>query len=65
MLWRVTEVLVSTGVRVTADSVCVVVVEVGSFTTVVQDDRIKPQAGMSRSVRDNFFIVVWIHLRFA
>ncbi len=65
MLWRVTVVLVSTGVRVTADSVCVVVVAEGSFTTVVQDERAKPQAGMIRSVRDNFFIVVWIQLRFA
>jgi hypothetical protein len=52
-------VLVSVGVRVTADSVCVVVVAVGagSFTTVVQDDRRTPYAGM-RSNKDSFFICV-------
>jgi hypothetical protein len=64
VLWRVTVVLVSVGVRVTADSLCVVVVVAGSLTTVVQDERKRPQAGMRR-VRDNFFIVVWIQSRFA
>jgi hypothetical protein len=54
----VTVVLVSVGVRVTADSVCVVVVAVGSFTTVVQEEKSIAQAGMTRSNKDNFFIIV-------
>ena len=65
MLWRVTVVLVLSGVRVTADSVCVVVVAVGSFTTVVQDDKAMTEAGMMRMDRVSFFIIVWIQRRFA
>ncbi len=52
--------LVSVGVRVTADSVWVVVVVAGagSFTTVVQDEKTSAQAGITRRARDNFFIVL-------
>jgi hypothetical protein len=49
-------VLVLVGVRVTAESVVVVVVAAGSFTTVVQDVRRRPKAGIARSNRDSFFI---------
>ena len=59
MLRRVTVVLVVVGVRVTADSECVVVVVVatGSLTTVVQDDKAMTQAGTTGIKRISFFIV--------
>ncbi len=57
MLWRVTVVLVLVGVRVTADSVCVVVVVVAGSFTVVQDDRTMAQAGITGIKRISFFIV--------
>jgi hypothetical protein len=51
-------VLVVVGVRVTADSVCVVVVvAAGSLTTVVQDDSARVQAGMTEISRISFFII--------
>jgi hypothetical protein len=53
----VTVVLVSVGVRVTAESVVVVVVEAaGSFTTVVHDESSMPQSGITRTDKDSFFI---------
>ncbi len=58
MLCRVTVVLVLVGVRVTADSVWVVVVVLaGSLTTVVQDDKAITQAGITEIERISFFIV--------
>ena len=56
MLWRVTVVLVLVGARSTAVSLWVVVVVVGagSLTTVVQEDRARAQAGISRI---SFFII--------
>ena len=50
-------VLVELGVRVTADSVCVVVVAVGSFTTVVQEVRSIAQAGNTGINKISFFII--------
>lgn len=51
-------VLVLVGVRVTDDSVCVVlVVAAGSLTTVVQDDRTVAQAKMTETNRISFFII--------
>lgn len=57
MLRRVTVVLVVVGVRVTADSVCVVVVVAGSLTTVVQDGKAMTQKGITGIKRIRFFIV--------
>ena len=48
--------LVEEGTRVTADSVCVVVVVAGSFTTVVQELRNMVQAGRTGIKRISFFI---------
>ena len=56
MLWRVTVVLVLVGVRVTADSVRVVVVAVGSLTTVVQDDKTIAQTAITGINKISFFI---------
>jgi hypothetical protein len=55
----VTVVLVLVGVRSTAVSlwVVVVVVGVGSFTTVVQDERTRAQAGITGINRISFFII--------
>ena len=51
-------VLVLVGVRVTDDSVrVVVVVAAGSLTTVVQDDRIIAQAKMTETNRISLFII--------
>jgi len=47
---------VEVGVRVTADSVCVVVVVAGSLTTVVQELRNMAQAGSTGIRRISFFI---------
>ena len=61
-VFSLTVVLVLVGVRVTADSVLDVVVEVaGSFTTVVQDEKTSAQAGIRRRLRDSFFIVVGVY----
>ena len=49
--------LVVDGVRVTADSVVVVVVAVGSFTTVVQDESAMTPARITGIKRISFFIV--------
>jgi hypothetical protein len=58
VLWRVTVVLVLVGVRVTADSVCVVVVvAAGSFSTVVQDGRTIAQIATTGISRISFFII--------
>jgi hypothetical protein len=57
VLWRVTVVLVLVGVRSTADSVRVVVVALGSFSTVVQDDRIIAQTAITGINRISFFII--------
>jgi hypothetical protein len=57
VLWRVTVVLVLVGVRSTADSVRVVVVAVGSLTTVVQDDRTIAQTAITGINRISFFII--------
>ena len=57
MLRRVTVVLVVVGVCVTADSVVVVVVADGSFTTVVQDDKAMTQVEITGIKRVSFFIV--------
>jgi hypothetical protein len=57
-LSRVTVVLVALGVRVTADSVCVVVVVAGSLTTVVQEVRNMVQAGRTGIKRISFFILL-------
>jgi hypothetical protein len=51
-------VLVELGVRVTADSVCVVVVAAGSLTTVVQEARSIVQAGRTGIKRISFFILL-------
>lgn len=51
-------VLVLVGVRVTDDSVrVVVVVSAGSLTTVVQDDRTIAQAKMTETNRISLFII--------
>ena len=51
-------VLVLVGVRVTDDSVrVVVVVAAGSLTTVVQDDRTIAQAKMTETNRISLFII--------
>jgi hypothetical protein len=51
-------VLVLVGVRVTDDSVCVVVVvAAGSLTTVVQDDRTIAHAKMTETNRISLFII--------
>ena len=50
--------LVELGVRVTADSVCVVVVAAGSLTTVVQEVRSIVQAGRTGIKRISFFILL-------
>jgi hypothetical protein len=51
-------VLVLVGVRVTADSVdVVVVVAAGSLTTVVQEERSTAQAGSAGIKRISFFII--------
>jgi len=63
VLRRVTVVLVVLGVRVTADSVVVVVVVAGSFTTVVQDESAMTQAGITGIERISFFIVSLMLLR--
>ena len=59
MVRRVTVVLVVVGVRVTADSVCVVVVATGSFTTVVQEVNSIRQAALAGTKRICFFIMLF------